>query len=83
VQDRLQLDAWLHRRLGGPYAVALSVGLLVDIAHRIHDAPQHVESKHRLIGVVPALFMEIGLLIHQLGEVRTGRTNSRPAAILG
>lgn len=64
-----QLDAWLHQRLGRPYAVALSAGLIVDIVHRVHDAPQHLESKHRLIGVALALLMEIGLLIHQLGEL--------------
>ena len=69
VRTAFQIDAWLHRRLGRAYGVMLSVGLVLDIAHRILEAPEHVEHRHHLIGMVLAVAMELGLLLHQVGEL--------------
>lgn len=64
-----RLDQWLHARLGRPYGVLLSIGLMVDIGHRVMDAPKHIQEKHRLIGEGLAIIMELALLLHQVGEM--------------
>lgn len=69
IRGASQLDAWLRRRLGRPYAVALSVGLLLDILHRVREAPHHIQSMHGRIGVALAVLMEMALLVHQVGEL--------------
>jgi hypothetical protein len=65
----LKWDRWLHQRFGRVYGIALSVGLISDIIHRVLDAPAHVKERHHLIGVILAVAMEAGLLIHQIGEM--------------
>ncbi len=64
-----QIDAWLHHRLGRPYGVMLTAGLMLDIFHRIADTPRQVESHHNLLGVAAAVAMEFALLIHQFAEM--------------
>jgi hypothetical protein len=64
-----QIDAWLHRRLGRAYRMMLSVGLVVDIVHRIIEAPEHVETRPHLTGIILAVAMELALLLHQVGEL--------------
>ena len=70
-------DRWLHVRLGRPYRVALSVGLIADIAHRVLDAPQHVQERHHLLGMFLAVAMELALLLHQVAEMHE-RLDRRP-----
>ena len=69
VGAAFRLDRWLHVKLGRPYAIALSVGLVLDILHRIRDAPEHVKSMHGAIGAILAVFMELALLLHQIAEL--------------
>ena len=71
-----EIDEWLQHRLGRAYRVMLSAGLVIDIAHRILEIREHVETRHHLIGVVLAVVMELALLIHQVGEMhhRLGRS---------
>jgi len=80
-----RLDAWLHRRLGRGYRALLSVGLVIDIVHRILETPRHISERPRLIGVVLAVVMEVALLIHQLGElhVRFAGKGAHPAPPAG
>ena len=71
TRTAFQLDEWLHHRLGRSYRVALSAGLILDIGHRILEAPEHVSKRHSLIGVALAVAMELALLIHQIAEMHT------------
>lgn len=64
-----RFDAWLHSRFGRNYRVLLTVGLIADIGHRVMDAPQQVAAHHHLIGIALAVVLELGLLIHQVGEM--------------
>jgi hypothetical protein len=64
-----RIDGWLHKRLGRPYGVMLSIGLVADIGHRLLDAPRHVRERHHLIGMVLVVTMELALLLHQLAEM--------------
>jgi hypothetical protein len=69
IRVAFQVDAWLHRRLGAAYGLMISVGLVIDIVHRIAETPEHLEARHRLVGVALAVAMELALLIHQVGEL--------------
>lgn len=73
-----RLDAFLHKRLGRPYRILLTVGLITDIVHRILEAPKHVEHAHGWLAVALAVMLEVGLLIHQVGEIHE-RTSRRLA----
>ena len=64
-----QIDKWLHTRLGRAYGVLLTVGLIADIGHRVLDAPKQIASHHHLVGIVLAVVLELGLLIHQVAEM--------------
>ena len=64
-----RIDEWLHSRFGRSYRVLLTVGLIADIGHRLMDAPQQVASHHHVVGIALAIVLEVGLLIHQVGEM--------------
>ena len=64
-----RIDVWLHSRFGLKYRVLLTVGLIADIGHRILDAPKQIASHHHLVGIVLAVVLECGLLIHQVAEM--------------
>ena len=63
-----KIDQWLHTRLGRKYRVLLTIGLMADIAQRIVNMPKQVTGHHRF-GVVLAIVLELGLLIHQVAEM--------------
>lgn len=64
-----RLDRWLHARLGRPYSVLLSIGLVIEIGRRIAEAPERLGELHRLAAILFFLALNVGLLIHQLGEL--------------
>lgn len=64
-----RIDAWLHFRLGRSYKVLLTIGLIADIGRRVIDAPKQIASRHHVIGIALAVVLELGLLIHQVGEM--------------
>ena len=64
-----RMDGWLHERLGRPYGIALSVGLVADLVHRVLEAPAHVQGRRHLIGMALVVLLELGLLLHQLAEL--------------
>ena len=64
-----QIDKWLHTRLGRAYRVLLTVGLIADIGHRVLNAPKQIAAHHHLVGIVLAVVLELGLLIHQVAEM--------------
>jgi hypothetical protein len=74
------LDDSLQRRLGAPYRVLLTVGLVIDIVHRVKEAPEHVENVHGWVAVGLAVVMEGGLLIHQVAELHHRSRAGRKAA---
>ena len=73
-----RIDDWLHR-LGRPYRVMLSIGLIADIGHRIFDASKHVQERQHVVGMILAVVMELALLIHQLAEMHE-RLGHRPGS---
>ncbi len=77
------LDVWLEEHLGRPYNALLSVGLSLEMLHRIQHLPETWRpGAHDPLGAVLALVMEAALLIHQLGEMaeRADRRRERAAA---
>ena len=64
-----RLDEWLQERLGRPYIILLGVGLIIDIVHRVSELRDEATKPHRLIGLVLGIVLELGLLIHQVGEL--------------
>ena len=72
-------DTWLHTRLGRGYRVLLTVGLIADIGHRLWAVPMQISSHHRLAGIILAVALEVGLLIHQVAEMNE-RLGFREAA---
>ena len=78
------LDQWLEEHLGRPYNAMLSVGLALEMIHRVQHLPDTWKpgAAHDPLGSVVALVMEAALLIHQLGELseRSDRRRARDAA---
>jgi hypothetical protein len=62
-------DGWLHARLGRPYGVVLTVGLMIEIGHRLAEAPRKAGEAHRLLGLGLLILLDAALLLHQLGEL--------------
>ncbi len=73
----LRLDRWLHRKLGRPYGVALTVGLAIDLAHKIGETPARLAHVGRLAPLALVMLLNLALLIHQLAELGE-RTGKRP-----
>ena len=69
AQGAHRLDLWLQDRLGRPYNALLGVGLTIEIVRRISEAPKALASVHGLIGSALVIFMEMALLIHQIGAL--------------
>ena len=64
-----RLDEFLKERLGRPYNVILSVGLIIEIVHRIRDL---IEFNHTLSAFArPAIVVIycLALLTNQLAEL--------------
>jgi hypothetical protein len=63
------LDQWLQRKLGRPYRIVLSVGLIIEIIRRLMELPEKLASAQRLAGLMLVLALDLALLIHQIGEI--------------
>jgi hypothetical protein len=50
-------------------SVSFKGGPLADIGHRITDAPKQAASRHHLVGIVLAVVLELGWLIHQVAKM--------------
>jgi len=61
------LDAWLQSRIGRPYNVLLSIGLVAEIVGRVHHFPELVKSASGELRLVFLVLLEVVLLIHQVG----------------
>jgi hypothetical protein len=64
-----RLDEWLQERFGRPYVIVLGVGLITDIAHRATELYGRAASSHGVVGLSFGIVVEVGLLIHQVGEL--------------
>ena len=65
----LWLDLWLQEKLGRPYNIVLSVGLVTEIIHRLTELPKRIASASQLVPTVLVILFECALLIHQVGEL--------------
>jgi hypothetical protein len=65
----LWLDRWLHARLGRPYGVVLSIGLMAEILRRLQEAPEALQKPQGVVGTAFVVALNLALLIHQLGEM--------------
>jgi len=77
------LDRRLEEHLGRPYNAMLSLGLTLEMIHRVQHLPDTWKpGAHDPLGSGMALVMEAALLIHQLGELseRSDRRRERAAA---
>jgi hypothetical protein len=63
------LDEWLQRTLGRPYNLLLTVGLVIEIVHRLYEAPDRYRDTLHLPGEILVTVMEVALLIHQVGAL--------------
>jgi len=63
-----RLDLWLHRRLGAPYGVLLSIGLVIEIVRHGRELAEHV-SAGELRHLWP-LLLDVALLLHTAGALR-------------
>jgi len=63
------LDGWLHDKLGRPYSVLLTVGLALELIHRVTELPEKAHELHRLAPLALFFVVNLGLLVHQLGEL--------------
>lgn len=79
-----RLDEWLQDRFGRPYVMLLGVGLVIDIVHRVSELHEEAVKPHRLLGLALGIALELGLLIHQIGELhhhfRPRKAAPKPAA---
>ncbi len=64
-----RLDLWLQSRLGRPYNLMLGVGLSIEIVHRLTELPGRMGEAPRLVGAILLITMNLGLLVHQVGEL--------------
>ena len=71
-----KLDQWVHQRLGRPYGVVLTVGLIIEIAHRLAEAHRRM-SEASLVELVLLVLLNGALLLHQLAEL-SERVSARP-----
>jgi hypothetical protein len=63
------LDLWLQEKLGRPYNMVLSIGLVGEIVHRLTELPKRVASASQMVPIVLVILFECALLIHQVGEL--------------
>lgn len=64
-----RLDLWLQAKLGRPYHVLLSVGIITEIARRVLEFPKEAKDLHRLGGVILLVLLNLALLLHQVGAL--------------
>lgn len=61
------LHAELHRRIGPAYNVILSVGLVIEIIHRVREADFHADAG--VIRSLLAVVLFVLLLLNQMAEL--------------
>ncbi len=69
THSALRLDVWLRTRLGRPYTILLSVGLVIEIVRGVTELPEHLSARPRAIGRLLTLVLEAALLLHQVGAL--------------
>ena len=79
------LDDYLQRRLGRPYNVLLSVGLVIEIVERVREVPHAITSAPNELRLALILIMEFALLLHQVSVLshhidKHRGTDVKPAA---
>lgn len=80
LRQAVRLDGWLYSRLGPPYGVLLSVGLVIEIGRHGHELVEHAGAglfRHLL-----PILLDLALLLHTLGALqeRLERRGERLAA---
>jgi hypothetical protein len=73
------LDGWLHKRLGRPYGVVLSVGLVIEIIRKVAETPERLTHARGLAALAALILLNAALLVHQLGELSERLGRERPA----
>ena len=64
-----RLDAWLRWRIGRPYHAILGIGLVIEIARRLHELREGWGSPSGLLLTAATLIFYSILLVHQFGEL--------------
>ena len=64
-----KLDKWLHAKIGRPYGIVMTVGLILEIVHRLSETPKRMGEAKGLIALVLLVLLNAALLINQLGEL--------------
>jgi hypothetical protein len=75
-----RLDAWLRLRLGPPYHVILSLGLLIEIGRHCHELAELGAAPGGILRMALQLVLYSVLLVHQLGELSAHLAARREAA---
>jgi len=60
------LDEWLQERLGRPYNLLLSIGLVGEVVERVRALPRALGSTGHEVQLIGLLLMELALLLHQV-----------------
>jgi len=63
------LDQAIAARLGRPYNAVLSIGLVLEISHLIHELLSRPQESTGIVRLVVSMVFFTLLLIHQLGEL--------------
>jgi hypothetical protein len=75
-----RLDAWLRLKLGRPYGVMLTAGLVAEVVHRLIEMSEHKVSAHRLAAPLLFLVLNLALLVHQVGDLSERMGPREPGA---
>ena len=65
----LKLDTWLEARLGRPYNVALSIGLIAEVVHNLAEMPAKHRITEHLVWEIFQILVACVLLVHQVGAL--------------
>lgn len=64
-----RLDETLQTRLGRPYNVLLSIGLVTELVQSVRVFPRHAMEARQAAGGIIMILIELALLLHQLGSL--------------
>ena len=68
-----RLDRWLNRRLGSPYRIILSIGLIASISASWKALTDSFKSTTNILMVAVIVVFQTALLINQLAQVHQRR----------
>jgi len=69
VDGARRLDEFLQEKLGRPYNILLSIGLVTELVRSVREFPAHALEANRAAGGLVMIVIELALLLHQLGAL--------------